>query len=106
MHYLSDLKISASFSYQADTDNRKNGHLSADTDMVADISCIPSVNATEFVFETVWHMIVTVCWVSVDESHWNKQTELREKLLSSFSLCSNTYIRSVSPAELQQTQTC
>ncbi len=31
------LKISAKFSYQADTDNRKNGHLSTDTDMVADI---------------------------------------------------------------------
>ncbi len=71
--------------------------------MVADISCIPSVNATEFVFETVWHMIVTVCWVSVDESHWNKQTELREKLLSSFLSVLEHIIRSVSPAELQQT---
>ncbi len=28
------LKISAKFSYRADTDNRKNGHLLADTDMV------------------------------------------------------------------------
>ncbi len=36
------LKISAKFSYRVDTDNRKNWHLSADTNMVANISCIPS----------------------------------------------------------------
>ena len=35
-------KISAKFSYRADTDNRKIEHLSADTNMVANISCIPS----------------------------------------------------------------
>ncbi len=34
-------KILAKFSYQAD--NSKNEHLSADTDMVADISCIPKI---------------------------------------------------------------
>ncbi len=33
-------KISAKFSYQADTDNSKNEHLSPDTDIVADILCI------------------------------------------------------------------
>ncbi len=37
------LKMSAKFSYQADTDNRTSGHLLADTDMVADISCIPNL---------------------------------------------------------------
>ncbi len=35
------LKISAKFSYRADTDNRKNGHLSVDTDIVANLLCIP-----------------------------------------------------------------
>ncbi len=35
------LKILAKFSYRADNRKQKNGHLSADTHMVADISCIP-----------------------------------------------------------------
>ncbi len=36
------LKISAKFSYRVNTDNRKNWHLSADTNMVANILFIPS----------------------------------------------------------------
>jgi len=35
--------ISAKFSYRADNNNIKNEHISADTDMVADIFCIPNI---------------------------------------------------------------
>ncbi len=37
------LNILAKCSHRADNDNRKKWHLSADTDMVADISCIPNI---------------------------------------------------------------
>jgi len=36
--------VSAKFYYQANNDNIKNEHISTHTDMVADISCIPSEN--------------------------------------------------------------
>ncbi len=37
------LKILVKCSHRADNDNRKKWHLSTDTDIVADISCIPNI---------------------------------------------------------------